>query len=172
MKERRKLIEYRCAKCAKSFQARKPTKDKVRLYCSLVCHTATIKKEIVKGCAHCGKLITCTESRVKKTKHGYIFCDRVCKEAAQKARSIPQIIPSHYDQTPHPKYNYRKRALAAQGETCSNRKCPLIAAKITIPTRMLDVDHVDGNRKNNKPENLQVLCVWCHAVKTRGKWSI
>jgi 5-methylcytosine-specific restriction endonuclease McrA len=31
---------------------------------------------------------------------------------------------------------------------------------------MLQVNHKDGNRKNNKKENLQTLCANCHAYKT------
>ena len=31
---------------------------------------------------------------------------------------------------------------------------------------MLDVDHIDGNHKNNKRENLQTLCKCCHAYKS------
>ena len=34
--------------------------------------------------------------------------------------------------------------------------------------RMLDAHHADGDRKNGRKENLQVLCVWCHALKTRS----
>ena len=30
----------------------------------------------------------------------------------------------------------------------------------------LDVDHVDGNNKNNEKENLQTLCANCHRLKT------
>lgn len=30
----------------------------------------------------------------------------------------------------------------------------------------LDVDHVDGDHKNNTPENLQTLCANCHRLKT------
>lgn len=30
----------------------------------------------------------------------------------------------------------------------------------------LDVDHLDGNHKNNSPENLQTLCANCHRIKT------
>ena len=30
----------------------------------------------------------------------------------------------------------------------------------------LDVDHIDGNHKNNDPANLQTLCANCHRLKT------
>ena len=30
----------------------------------------------------------------------------------------------------------------------------------------LDVDHIDGNNKNNALENLQTLCANCHRLKT------
>ncbi|MFA6071903.1 MAG: HNH endonuclease signature motif containing protein [Janthinobacterium sp.] len=34
-------------------------------------------------------------------------------------------------------------------------------------TCQLDVDHVDGNRKNNDPSNLRTLCANCHRLKTK-----
>lgn len=30
----------------------------------------------------------------------------------------------------------------------------------------LDVDHVDGNKKNNSSDNLRTLCANCHRLKT------
>lgn len=30
----------------------------------------------------------------------------------------------------------------------------------------LDVDHIDGNKKNNDPSNFQTLCANCHRLKT------
>lgn len=38
--------------------------------------------------------------------------------------------------------------------------------------RDLDVDHIDGNKHNNNPENLQTLCKPCHNQKTvkNGDW--
>lgn len=37
-----------------------------------------------------------------------------------------------------------------------------------IPAHMnqLDIDHVDGNHKNNDPVNLRTLCANCHRLKT------
>ncbi len=31
----------------------------------------------------------------------------------------------------------------------------------------LDVDHIDGNKKNNHPSNLRTLCANCHRLKTK-----
>lgn len=43
-------------------------------------------------------------------------------------------------------------------------KCELCGS-----TRNLMVHHKDGNRKNNKPNNLQTLCWSCHEKHTRRK---
>lgn len=50
--------------------------------------------------------------------------------------------------------NYRKRALKHYGAKC----------KYCGDTRkyVLQVHHIDQNRKNNKLENLEVLCANCH----------
>lgn len=59
---------------------------------------------------------------------------------------------------------YRVRAMKEYGAFCTQ-------CGYDKDPKMLDVDHIDSNRKNNALENLQVLCVWCHAAKTRGvKW--
>lgn len=31
----------------------------------------------------------------------------------------------------------------------------------------LDIDHIDGDHKNNDPSNLQTLCANCHRLKTK-----
>ena len=38
---------------------------------------------------------------------------------------------------------------------------------IALHPVQLDVDHIDGNRKNNNLENLQTLCANCHRLKTQ-----
>lgn len=58
------------------------------------------------------------------------------------------------------KTTYRVRALQEYGAFCN-------WCGYSDEVKMLDVDHIDSNRSNSKLENLQVLCVWCHALKTR-----
>jgi 5-methylcytosine-specific restriction endonuclease McrA len=38
---------------------------------------------------------------------------------------------------------------------------------VAIHAVQLDVDHIDGNHKNNDPDNLQTLCANCHRLKTQ-----
>jgi cytochrome c2 len=37
----------------------------------------------------------------------------------------------------------------------------------------LDIDHIDGNKRNNSKDNLQTLCANCHRLKTHANkdWS-
>ena len=37
---------------------------------------------------------------------------------------------------------------------------------IPVHISQLDVDHIDGDRWNNNPSNLQTLCANCHRLKT------
>ena len=66
-----------------------------------------------------------------------IFCSRSCKSTHRKK--------------PYKKY-----------KKMHCEKCDF------IPKHMcqLDVDHIDGNKKNNEILNLQTLCANCHRLKT------
>ena len=44
-------------------------------------------------------------------------------------------------------------------------KCA-ICGFIAVHKAQLDIDHIDGNRLNHDPANLQVLCANCHRLKT------
>ena len=53
---------------------------------------------------------------------------------------------------------YAQRKL--KGDVCD--KCGFVPEHLC----QLDVDHIDGDHKNNSPENLQTLCANCHRLKT------
>ena len=44
---------------------------------------------------------------------------------------------------------------------------------IPVNDVQLDVDHIDGNKQNDNPTNLQTLCANCHRLKTflNADWS-
>lgn len=50
-------------------------------------------------------------------------------------------------------------------------KCELCGFN-PINSCQLDVDHIDGNKFNNDPQNLQTLCANCHRLKTFFKQGL
>lgn len=54
-----------------------------------------------------------------------------------------------------------RKGKRAKGYKC--QRCHFIPEDLI----QLDIDHIDGNRQNNLPENLQTLCANCHRLKTK-----
>lgn len=156
--KKRALYPSRCEFCHDWYYV--PQKELKRTkYCSKNCNNRGRRKRVKVNCAQCGSDIEKTPSKLKNSKSGLFFCNRTCKEEAQKLGGIKQIQPNHYGNG-NGKWTYRERALSKYGKLCN--KCGY-----SKDVRMLDVDHIDSDRSNNKIENLQVLCVWCHGLKTR-----
>jgi 5-methylcytosine-specific restriction endonuclease McrA len=54
---------------------------------------------------------------------------------------------------------YRCRSIARKFKKANCEKCGT--------TENLEIDHIDGNRSNNKIDNVQTLCGKCHIEKTK-----
>lgn len=154
-----------CSFCSKSIWRRTVVLKKYKQsFCNQDCLTSYKGKSIEKECAFCNKTVNRRPSEIKKSKSGRVFCNRSCATSYNNKFKIGKK---------HGNWNggyssYRMRALREYGSTCSNVRCELKHNGIKIPEVMLDVDHIDSDRSNNKIENLQILCVWCHAKKTRN----
>lgn len=128
-------------------------------YCDKSCHAKAKVTSIVVNCGTCDTKITRTPSQLARSKSGKFFCNRSCATTFNNKLKRNEKHPSWRGGAG----SYRSRAIRHYGAVCSSDSCPFT----NVDERMLDVDHIDGNRKNNKLSNLQVLCVWCHALKTR-----
>jgi predicted RNA-binding Zn-ribbon protein involved in translation (DUF1610 family) len=87
----------------------------------------------------------------------------VCGQTKIKLRDKNRPINSRY----RCKAVYKRNIINSQypyavhkKNTCG--KCGFIPVHIS----QLDVDHIDGDRWNNDPSNLQTLCANCHRLKT------
>lgn len=124
-------------------------------YCTRECWLASNRTEL--ECAYCGKRVIKLTSKMR-SRHNQYYCNRECKENDQSLRNgRSKITPEFYGK--ESQYTYRDSALR-HNNSCAN-------CGYGDDERMLDVHHVDGDRNNNKLENLRVLCVWCHALETR-----
>lgn len=134
------------------------------VYCSEKCKGANTSSAMILSCSRCNKDVRRTPAQIARSTSGRVFCSRNCSTAYNNQFKSG---PTHGNWKDG-RGAYRKVALRHYPNVCSNQNCPLTAAGSDIPVAMLDVDHIDGDRKNSAIENLQVLCVWCHALKTRG----
>ena len=77
----------------------------------------------------------------------------ISKLGFQKYRTVCTVC--HAKTTPKFRYKSYKK------DKCES--CGFIAKH----SCQLDVDHIDGNKKNDDPSNLQTLCANCHRLKTQ-----
>lgn len=162
---RRKAEKHVCEQCEKEFLRRKNAPSPKK-YCSKKCHEVSRKNRIIVKCTNCGKNVEKKISQLKKAKHGFYFCNRDCKEEAQKlGGKCPQIRPAHFG-TGTGVHSYRsamKEEIKAGCIDCFNKT-----------EYLLVVHHKDGDRQNNKKENLEVVCRNCHIKRhlylKNGEW--
>lgn len=144
----RKLSSHYCLQCGKEFFA--PLKAEAK-YCCKKCNGLHKRTRITVSCSKCGKQF---ERQLNKAKE-LNYCSRECKELDQRVGG-PLSLPHYIDGSRW----YRARALRDHGKKCN--RCGYEEHE-----RMLDVHHKDGDRSNGRIDNLEVLCVWCHALYTR-----
>lgn len=137
-------VQWICLNCNIKFNL-PAGRSKNRKYCTKKCqldHKKRTKQKIF--CKLCGKEKKIKPYQILTAK----YCSKECKDRDLKGKCGVE----------HPAYKhgfktYRKRALECFKYTC---KC---CGKID---RRLHVHHIDGNNKNNVPENWMVLCPKCH----------
>lgn len=159
-------MKTECSVCKKEIK-RKPSQLRLNKYsvCGRSCRNAMLVTGVVKNCENCGIPVF----RRKSESETSTFCNRSCATSTNNRK--------HKSGENHPNWlhgnaTYRVRALRHYGRNCMNKNCRMKKAGVFVPERLLDVDHINGDRENNVLKNLQVLCVWCHALKTRilGTW--
>lgn len=63
----------------------------------------------------------------------------------------------------------RRRARENRAYTLNKKDYCESCGFVAVHTCQLDVDHKDGDKNNNAPENHQTLCANCHRLKTFTK---
>ena len=129
------------------------------------------KRPTLIKCAYCGKEFERLTSRLVNSKSGLYFCCREHKDLAQKLESGEQfeaIRPEHfgsYVDGATSNSAYRRSAFYVYPHKCA-------ICGWDEDEDILQVHHIDENRKNGKIENLIILCPTCHWKLTTGKYQL
>src|SRR5208282_827246 len=96
-----KTIERICEWCKKPFGAlaREINRGNAK-FCSRSCgykgKRQPPKRSPWLKCATCGKDFQTPISRIRRSKSGFHFCSRACKDIAQRLDGIKEIHPAHF----------------------------------------------------------------------------
>jgi HNH endonuclease len=161
------MIELECVCCHKKFmkQAKKYryglNKGTKKFYCSIECHNSDNRGGEWKTCTNCGKEVWKTRRVLDRSVSGNVFCGRSCSQAYNNRARVGEK---------HPNFNggigsYRQRALEVSDQAC-------VSCGWSEDARVLQVHHIDENRRNNDLSNLVVLCPTCHTKLTLGYYTL
>ena len=118
-------------------------------------------------CDYCGKSFTIANSKLSNSKSGLHFCCREHKDLAQRIESgnkFNAIRPEHYSEN-NAQTNYRQIAFQNYPHKCS-------VCGWDEDEEILQVHHIDENRKNASIDNLIILCPTCHWKLTMKKYKL
>lgn len=172
MKNRPGTIDKKCLNCKKYIVVflNKHLQGKGK-FCSLPCFFEYRKKNKKEKdhntiCSFCNKSFYRNEYRKSKSKSGLHFCCREHKDNAQKVHGGVEGFYSNFKDGN--RISYRDVAFEYHQEECN--RCGYKKHK-----EILEVHHIDRNRNNNAPSNLEVICPNCHMedhfLSKDGKWS-
>jgi 5-methylcytosine-specific restriction endonuclease McrA len=151
-------IDVICPYCKIGFQVSKRTfnfntKNNLKIYCSKTCSDARKGSSVTCNCATCGKEIKKQKSIIKRSKSTKVFCSRSCAVSYNNKLKTGEKHPNYVNGDG----SYRRLAFNSLSNKCSD--CG------NEDERVLEVHHIDENRKNNNIENLVILCANCHKIR-------
>lgn len=138
----------KCAYCSKAIYRRPVEIGRRSVYCSAACFGKSCRKE--KPCPACGRTILASEKRRS--------CSRAC--ANRLRTGIKYGTGARKDIVSTVRY-LKARLIELRGPACE--RCGYCRVQILV------VHHVDRDRKNNKMENLELICPNCHAEEHYGE---
>lgn len=153
-----------CVICGKDFYRQPKFIATGRKYCSRTCANIGHRAELTtKRCANCGTEMTLRPSGAPRQ-----FCSWECKKAAQYKNALDRMHngkPARLTRDGYVKVWEPAHPNAIRGWVWEHR---LVMEKILRRrlTSEEEVDHINSDRADNRPENLQVLSRGAHRRKT------
>lgn len=165
---RSSLIKVRCLIHGNVFETAYENvarKSRAHHICPLCQQEDLNRNKVLCKCDYCGKEYYVRPSRVDKSQ--FHFCCRQCKDQAQQLDSgeqFKELRPAHFGQGKGAS-SYRERAFRKYEHKCS-------VCGWDEDENILEVHHIDENRKNGDIDNLIILCPTCHRKLTNHLYEL
>ena len=168
-------VREKISNTLKSKNNKKVIKEKTKRYC-LVCGKELIGKKtsycskecskqrnniyyrtvgIVKKCNYCGKEFIGRYDRK--------YCSNECANNFKKEKNIKLFLEGKYFNNGNIKIPDVIREFLYKKNNYKCEVCGYEGYNLKTGKTILQIHHIDGNSKNNSPDNLQVICPNCHA---------
>jgi len=153
----RNFYKVECSFCGSDCYRRKWFLEKGNnIFCSRKCESEYKKKKEKRECFKCGKKFERTFSELKKSKSGKNFCSQSCAiSVTNKTAKAGSNHPNWKGGGNDYRSIAKKNLDMTKCKRCNWNEVPQI----------LQVHHIDRNRKNSDINNLEVLCPNCHTVE-------
>lgn len=143
-----------CEECSSEFE----TTDRRKRFCNRSCSAKFNNKGVTRHGVPSSSCLRCGVKTVPyRNKSGY--CSTSCRQEHEIEQWLAGNLSGCW------KYSYAayvRRWLERKTNT-SCEACGFNTLR-TDGTNILQVDHIDGNWENNRPENVRLLCPNCHAM--------
>ena len=147
-------MKGQCKECGAAFESRDSRKQFCNHSCAAIFNNRGSRKHGTAAipCTRCGK-----KTRVRDGRSGY--CSRECRSLHDIERWLAGDLTGCWKYT-HASY---VRKYLEEKNDCSCEHCGFNQTR-KDGSSILQVDHIDGNWRNNRPENVRLLCPNCHAL--------
>ena len=129
--------------------------------CSATYNNVERKRKPLKNCKNCGKEFFSRHHKKQK------FCSNECFQTYQREDTISKWLSGEIPGNQKGDIQSLKSTIRKYLLEKNNYKCSVCEWGEYNPfskTSALEVDHINGDTSNNRPENLRVLCPNCHSL--------
>ena len=133
-----------------------------RKFCNHSCAASFNNKGVVRNGTQRPRLTLCLRCGVPLSGCCRVYCSRGCASAHRADKFRAKLVGNSPELGCGSPASVRRHLIELRGECCE--RCGWNSRHPVTGRVPLEVDHVDGDYKNNRTDNLKLLCPNCHSL--------